>query len=82
MNTEIEPKRMQNPNVEYDSDLDSYSIIEFCRRHSISVSGFYQMKREGWGPDTFFVGKRQLISREAAERWRRERERAAAADNA
>jgi hypothetical protein len=87
MNTEIEPtdnrharrrkaklERMQTSNVGYDSDLDAFSIVEFCRRNSISVSGFYQMKREGWGPDTFFVGKRQLISREAAERWRRERE--------
>ena len=63
----------------YDADLDAYSVAEFCRRNSISVSGFYQMRRERWGPDTFFVGKRQLISREAAERWRREREQAAKA---
>src|SRR5262245_53982793 len=64
----------------YFSDLDSFSVEEFARRNSISVSAFYQMKREGWGPETFFVGKRQLVSREAAERWRRERERVAAAE--
>jgi len=90
MNTEVETtenrhdrrrreklERMQNPNIEYDSELDALSIAEFCRRNSISVSGFYQMKREGWGPDVFYVGKRQLVSREACERWRRDREQIA-----
>lgn len=56
---------------------DAYSLAEFARRNSISLSGVYQALREGWGPETFFVGKRQLVSREAGDRWRRERERAA-----
>jgi hypothetical protein len=51
---------------------DAYSIQEFCRRHRISIQLFY--KYESDMPDTFNVGKRRLISREAAARWRRERE--------
>jgi hypothetical protein len=28
-----------------DSDLDAFSLAEFCRRNSISISTFYQMKK-------------------------------------
>ena len=38
------------------------------------------MQREGWGPTTMKVGSRTLISHEAAEKWRREREVAAKDD--
>ena len=41
-----------------------YSIEEFCRRHRLSLQMFY--KRPDLMPDTFNVGKRRLISREAA----------------
>jgi hypothetical protein len=54
---------------------DAYSIAEFCRRHGISIQLFYKLKAQM--PTTFKVGNRVLISREAAERWRREREAAA-----
>jgi hypothetical protein len=37
------------------------------------------MQREKWGPTTMKVGSRTLISHEAAERWRREREAETAA---
>ena len=53
---------------------DAYSIAEFCRRHSISVPFFYKLKQQGKGPITFYAGVRQLVSREAAAAWRRERE--------
>jgi hypothetical protein len=58
-------------------DADAYSIEEFCRRHRISVQAFY--KYTELMPDTFNVGTRRLISREAAARWRAEREAAATA---
>jgi hypothetical protein len=53
------------------------SIREFCAQHSISEDMFYKMQREGWGPTVMHVGSRTLISHEAAEKWRREREAAA-----
>ena len=45
---------------------------EFCKRHGISPQLFYKFKNQM--PATFRVGTRVLISREAAARWRAERE--------
>jgi hypothetical protein len=59
-------------------DADAYSVDEFCARHRISPQLFYKLKPQGLMPVTFNVGTRVLISRESAERWRREREAAAA----
>jgi hypothetical protein len=58
-------------------DVDAFSIEEFCRRHGISPQLFYKLKPQGLMPPTFRLGTRVLISREAAARWRAERERAA-----
>jgi hypothetical protein len=55
-------------------DADAFSIAEFCRRHGISPQLFYKFKADM--PRTFKVGTRVLISREAAARWRAEREEA------
>jgi hypothetical protein len=54
---------------------DAYSIAEFCKQHRISIPLFYKVRHQM--PDTFNVGSRVLISREAAARWRAEREQAA-----
>lgn len=47
----------------------SRSIYEWCDEHRISVSMFYKMRRDGWGPDTIKIGRRQLITDEANRRW-------------
>jgi hypothetical protein len=52
----------------------AFSIEEFCAAHSISPDLFYKMQREKWGPKIMRVGARTLISIEAAEEWRRNRE--------
>ena len=59
-------------------EADAYSVEEFCRRHRISVQAFY--KHPHLMPDSFYVASRRLISREAAARWRAEREAATAAE--
>ncbi|MGY8682658.1 hypothetical protein Q2941_33495 [Bradyrhizobium sp. UFLA05-153] len=69
------------PAADVASDVDAYSIAEFCRRHSISIPLFYKLKQQGKGPATFYAGVRQLISRESAAAWRREREAAAIGEN-
>lgn len=52
-------------------DPDSYTIPEFCRRNSISVTFYYQLRREGRAPDEMRLArKRVLISKEAAQAWR------------
>jgi hypothetical protein len=56
----------------------AFSIRQFCVAYGdFSIDTYFKMNREGWGPATMKVGGRTLISREAAEAWRREREAAA-----
>jgi hypothetical protein len=64
--------------VAVDDSFDAYSVSEFCRRHSISVPLFYKLKSQGKAPVTFYAGVRQLVSKESAAAWRREREKEAA----
>jgi hypothetical protein len=52
----------------------AFTVPEFCEAHRISQAKYYEMKKEGWGPAEMSVGRRRLISYEAASVWRRERE--------
>jgi hypothetical protein len=61
-------------------DADAYSLAEFCQRHRISLQLFYKLMQQGLAPVTFRVGTRVLVSKEAAARWRRDREAASAAE--
>ncbi len=60
----------------------TYSVNEFCHEHGISRGLFYRLLRDGQGPATMKVGRRTLISREAAEEWRRRMETAGAGEAA
>ena len=70
---EVTGRKPINPTI----DADAYSVDEFCARHRISPQLFYKLKPQGLMPATFNVGTRVLISREAADAWRRARENAA-----
>ncbi len=52
----------------------AFSVADFCREHGISRAFFYKLLLEGCGPRVMKVGRRTLISREAAEQWRRRME--------
>jgi hypothetical protein len=52
------------------TDLDSYSIEEFCRRNSISRGSFFNMRAAGTGPRETRAMNRVLVSKEAAAEWR------------
>ena len=57
------------------TELDAYSIPKFCERHGgISRSHYYDLRAEGRAPREMRVGKRVLISVEAAREWRRRME--------
>jgi hypothetical protein len=56
-------------------EADAYSLDEFARRHGFSPKTLYKNKH--LMPDCFWVGNRRLVSREAAARWRAEREKEA-----
>src|SRR5262245_52008950 len=60
----------------------AFTVPEFCEAHRISVAKYYEMKKEGWGPVEMEVGRRRLISYEAASVWRRERETTASSTTA
>jgi predicted DNA-binding transcriptional regulator AlpA len=59
------------------ADTLAFSIPEFCRRHGISRAHFYNLSKAGDGPAVMRVGRRTLISAEAAAEWRRRMERIA-----
>lgn len=48
----------------------AYSIDDFCFMHGISRTLFYKLLKQKKGPDVMKVGRRTLISVEAAQRWR------------
>lgn len=56
---------------------DAYTVEAFCTAHRISRSTVYQLWDAGIGPAIMRVGKKVLISRESAAKWRRSRETAA-----
>jgi hypothetical protein len=55
----------------------AYSVNEFCATHRISLAFYYRLKRAGAGPKEMLLGRKRLISTEAAAAWRRAREDAA-----
>ena len=52
----------------------AFTVPEFCEAHRISQATYYEMKKEKWGPVEMEVGRRRLVSFEAAAEWRRKRE--------
>jgi len=49
-----------------------YSVQQFCEMYGIGRNLFYKMLAEGAGPKIMKLGRRTLISREAAEEWQRQ----------
>lgn len=50
---------------------ECFTVEEFCSAHRVSRASFYNLVQRGLGPKTLRVGRRVLVSREAAEAWRR-----------
>jgi hypothetical protein len=51
------------------------TVPEFCKEYRLSVALFYKLQSLGRAPTVTKVGAKSLISREAAEQWRKQRER-------
>ena len=56
----------------------AFTVLEFCRAHRLSQTHYYELKKNGQGPDEIEIGRRRIISIESAARWRKARETAAA----
>jgi hypothetical protein len=52
----------------------AYSVLEFCKAYRICRGLLYRLWREGAGPKMMKIGKRTVISREAAQEWRQKLE--------
>lgn len=50
------------------------TVAQFCADHNISRTHFYQLTKDGKGPRLMRLGRRVLISAEAAADWRRQME--------
>ena len=53
---------------------DVYTIPAFCLSNAISQSTYYMLKRQGRAPREIVINKRVIITPEAEQDWRRERE--------
>lgn len=60
----------------------AYTIAQFCDAHSISRTHLHNMCKAGKGPRMMKLGRRVLISSEAAAEWRRQMEAVALAEAA
>jgi predicted DNA-binding transcriptional regulator AlpA len=49
----------------------SYSIGQWCERHSISRSTFYNLKKQGRAPDLIFIGDLPRIAAAADLAWQK-----------
>jgi hypothetical protein len=53
---------------------DAHTVASFCESNAISLSKYFNLKRDGKGPREIELGGRIIISREAETDWRHERE--------
>jgi len=62
--------------VAHAANRGSWTIREFCQRHSISECQYHRLRTQGRGPKTMNVGSQGLrISRQAEADWVADRER-------
>jgi hypothetical protein len=57
-----------------------YDVSSFCESHKISRSFLYKLIAEGHGPRLLKLGRRTLISSEAATEWRARMEKDGSGD--
>jgi hypothetical protein len=60
----------------------SYTVAEFCEAERMSRSMLYKAWLEGWGPNFYWVGVTRRITHRARQEWQRQREAAAAVEEA
>lgn len=53
-------------------DRAVFSVNEFCEAHRICRATFYALLKSGDGPSVMKIGRRTLITVEAARDWRKQ----------
>jgi hypothetical protein len=46
------------------------TIPQFCEDHEMSKAFYYKLDKQGLGPKVLKIGRRRLITAEAAAEWR------------
>ncbi|MCS3497488.1 hypothetical protein M2189_003553 [Bradyrhizobium japonicum] len=72
------PKPKSSPHKSRAPPLAAFSIAQFCQMHGFSPAMYWKLKSQGLGPVEMKIGRRVLISAEAAAAWRCERQKTAA----
>lgn len=52
-----------------------FSIKQFCAAHGLSRTLFYTLLKQNKAPRLMYVGRRRMISHDAAAEWRKNMER-------
>lgn len=74
-NKTIKTARKGKAKAKEDAPLRAaYSIAGFCKAHDLSNGMYFKLRTQGRGPVEMKVGRRVMISMEAAQRWRAARE--------
>ena len=63
------------------NEFSTLTVREFCERFHVSRSTLYRLTRAGSGPRVLRVGRRTLITADAARDWIKEAERRAPASH-
>jgi hypothetical protein len=80
---EFLPEILANSKPDEKAEQSAYTREQFCKAHgNISLSSWRKMRREGWAPDIMLFGTQHMVSRESAQKWRRDREAEAKSDAA
>lgn len=56
-------------------DKQAYTVAEFCELQGISRALFYKLRANKRGPQTYKIGRKTLVSAEAAKEWQRQMEK-------
>jgi len=66
--------KRKRPRVETPVPSAVYTITTFCKAHELSEPYYRQLRKKGLGPREMRLGRKVLISQEAAADWRRMKE--------
>lgn len=66
---------LQPKSTAVDLPWKAFTIKEFCEAHRLSEAMYYKIRAAGLGPREMRAMRKITISIEAAEDWRREREK-------
>ena len=52
------------------NETQAFTISQFCAAHNLPRTAYYKLLKEGQAPVVMKVGRRRLITAEAAQSWR------------